>query len=85
MGDILVYVNNECVLGASQAQACLIFQSIGVGELVTLQVCRGYPLLFDPTNKVFPFNLSFSLYSIIFQVLTKVKFSFRKIFLSTKE
>uniref|UniRef100_A0A915PF53 Uncharacterized protein n=1 Tax=Setaria digitata TaxID=48799 RepID=A0A915PF53_9BILA len=52
MGDVLVYVNSECVLGASQAHACLIFQSIGVGELVTLQICRGYPLLFDPTNKI---------------------------------
>ncbi|VDK74891.1 unnamed protein product [Litomosoides sigmodontis] len=52
IGDVLVYVNSECVLGASQAHACLIFQSIGVGELVTLQICRGYPLLFDPTNKI---------------------------------
>ncbi|KAK6109632.1 PDZ domain (Also known as DHR or GLGF) family protein [Brugia pahangi] len=52
MGDVLVYVNSECVLGASQAHACLIFQSIAVGELVTLQICRGYPLLFDPTNKI---------------------------------
>ncbi|MCP9266461.1 Membrane-associated guanylate kinase, WW and PDZ domain-containing protein 3 [Dirofilaria immitis] len=52
MGDVLVYVNSECVLGASQAHACLIFQSIGVGELVTLQICRGYPLLFDPANKI---------------------------------
>ncbi|KAL3981448.1 PDZ domain (Also known as DHR or GLGF) family protein [Acanthocheilonema viteae] len=52
MGDVLVYVNNECVLGASQSHACHIFQSIGVGELVTLQICRGYPLLFDPTNKI---------------------------------
>ncbi|VDK61353.1 unnamed protein product [Onchocerca ochengi] len=52
MGDVLVFVNSECVLGSSQAHACLIFQSIGVGELVTLQICRGYPLLFDPTNKI---------------------------------
>ncbi|VDP13765.1 unnamed protein product, partial [Onchocerca flexuosa] len=52
LGDVLVFVNNECVLGSSQAHACLIFQSIGVGELVTLQICRGYPLLFDPTNKI---------------------------------
>lgn len=62
MGDVLVYVNNECVLGASQTHACLIFQSIGVGDLVTLQICRGYPLLFDPANKVFfPFSSSLSL------------------------
>lgn len=52
MGDVLVYVNNQCVLGATQSQACRIFQSIAVGEMVTLQVCRGYPLILDPTNRV---------------------------------
>ncbi|VDK42073.1 unnamed protein product [Anisakis simplex] len=52
MGDVLVYVNNECVLGATQSHACRIFQAIGVGETVTLQVCRGYPLLLDPANKI---------------------------------
>lgn len=52
MGDVLVYVNNECVLGATQSHACRIFQAINIGESVTLQVCRGYPLMLDPTNKV---------------------------------
>ncbi|KHN86170.1 Membrane-associated guanylate kinase, WW and PDZ domain-containing protein 3 [Toxocara canis] len=56
MGDVLVYVNNECVLGATQSRACRIFQAINVGETVTLQVCRGYPLILDPTNKIITEN-----------------------------
>ncbi|VDN08054.1 unnamed protein product [Thelazia callipaeda] len=51
-GDVLVYVNSECMLGATQAHACLVFQSINVGELVTLQICRGYALHFDPSDKI---------------------------------
>lgn len=51
-GDVLVYVDNECMLGASQDDACRIFRSIPVGETVTIQVCRGYPLMLDPTNRV---------------------------------
>lgn len=56
MGDVLVYVNNECVLGTTQSHACRIFQSISIGETVTLQVCRGYPLLLDPANKIITEN-----------------------------
>lgn len=51
-GDVLVFVNNECVLGATQSHACRIFQSINVGEMVSLRVCRGYQLFIDPCNKV---------------------------------
>lgn len=77
IGDVLVYVNSECVLGASQAHACLIFQSIGVGELVTLQICRGYPLLFDPTNKVLsPFT---SLFFLLFYKF-KYIYDYREMF-----
>lgn len=51
-GDVLVYVNNECMLGASQDDACRVFRSIKVGEFVNIQICRGYPLLLDPLNRV---------------------------------
>ncbi|MFH4979083.1 hypothetical protein AB6A40_005792 [Gnathostoma spinigerum] len=51
-GDVLVYVNDECVLGATQSHACHIFQKINVGEEVQLQICRGYPLLINPSNKI---------------------------------
>lgn len=40
------------MLGATQNDACKIFRMIPVGDYVTIQVCRGYPLLLDPTNKV---------------------------------
>ncbi|KAI6175631.1 hypothetical protein M3Y97_00710600 [Aphelenchoides bicaudatus] len=51
-GDVLVFVDNECILGSSQDEACGLLRSIPPGEPVTLQVCRGYPLVLDPTNKI---------------------------------
>lgn len=36
----------------SQDEACGLLRSIPPGEPVTLQVCRGYPLVLDPTNKI---------------------------------
>uniref|UniRef100_A0A7E4VDH1 WW domain-containing protein n=1 Tax=Panagrellus redivivus TaxID=6233 RepID=A0A7E4VDH1_PANRE len=56
-GDVLVYVNNEMMLGATQDDACQIFRRIPVNDYVTLQVCRGYPLLLDPTNKIITENV----------------------------
>ncbi|XP_061389623.1 membrane-associated guanylate kinase, WW and PDZ domain-containing protein 1, partial [Musca vetustissima] len=50
MGDVLVYVNDTCVLGFSHHEMVNIFQSIMVGDTVTLEVCRGYPLPFDPND-----------------------------------
>jgi hypothetical protein len=41
------------MLGASQEEVCRILRSIPPGEPVTLQVCRGYPLVLDPTNKIY--------------------------------
>jgi len=52
-GDLLVRVNGRVMLGASQDDACAVFKAIPVGEPVDIQVCRGYPLLIDPSNKVF--------------------------------
>ncbi|VDO14626.1 unnamed protein product, partial [Haemonchus placei] len=51
-GDVLVRVNGELLLGASQSDACRIFVNIPVGDPVAIQVCRGYPLLLDPSNRV---------------------------------
>lgn len=51
-GDVLVRVNGENLLGAGQSEACRVFLSIPVGDPVAIQVCRGYPLLIDPTNRV---------------------------------
>jgi C-terminal processing protease CtpA/Prc len=49
-GDVLVYVNETCVLGFTHADMVSMFQSIQSGETVNLEVCRGYPLPFDPDD-----------------------------------
>ncbi|RNA37967.1 Membrane-associated guanylate WW and PDZ domain-containing 2 [Brachionus plicatilis] len=49
-GDVLVYVNNECVLGYTHQDVVEIFQSIPKGNFVDLAVCRGYPLSIDPND-----------------------------------
>ncbi|XP_018322652.1 membrane-associated guanylate kinase, WW and PDZ domain-containing protein 2 isoform X2 [Agrilus planipennis] len=50
MGDVIVYVNDICVLGYTHNQIVRLFQSISVGSTVSLEVCRGYPLPFDPND-----------------------------------
>lgn len=49
-GDVLVYVNDKCVLGYTHHDMVSVFQSISPGETVQLEVCRGYPLPFDPND-----------------------------------
>ncbi|XP_029456894.1 membrane-associated guanylate kinase, WW and PDZ domain-containing protein 1 isoform X4 [Rhinatrema bivittatum] len=49
-GDVIVSVNETCVLGHTHAQVVKIFQSIPIGTSVDLQLCRGYPLPFDPDD-----------------------------------
>ena len=49
-GDVLVYVNETCVLGFTHHDMVTMFQSIASGEAVQLDVCRGYPLPFDPDD-----------------------------------
>ncbi|XP_035704897.1 membrane-associated guanylate kinase, WW and PDZ domain-containing protein 3 isoform X2 [Folsomia candida] len=49
-GDVLVRVNGRCVLGYTHQEMVSIFQSISPGEEVHLEVCRGYPLPFDPSD-----------------------------------
>lgn len=49
-GDILVYVNEKCVLGYTHQDVILLFQAILPGDEVILTVCRGYTLPFDPDD-----------------------------------
>eukprot|EP00096_Caligus_rogercresseyi_P010853 TRINITY_DN407_c1_g1_i1.p1 TRINITY_DN407_c1_g1~~TRINITY_DN407_c1_g1_i1.p1 ORF type:complete len:1337 (-),score=405.78 TRINITY_DN407_c1_g1_i1:791-4801(-) len=49
-GDVLVYVNSTCVLGFTHHDMVTMFQSISTGDIVSLEVCRGYPLPFDPDD-----------------------------------
>ncbi|CAF0897376.1 unnamed protein product [Didymodactylos carnosus] len=58
-GDILVYVNNQNVLGYSHTDVVKIFQSLSIGDAIRLTVCRGYPLAVDfddPTVDVISLN-----------------------------
>lgn len=50
LGDVIVYVNEKCVLGYTHNDMVTVFQSISPGETVYLEVCRGYPLPFDPND-----------------------------------
>ena len=49
-GDVLVYVMDQCVLGYTHHDMVNMFQSIAPGQSVALEVCRGYPLPFDPND-----------------------------------
>ncbi|XP_076333110.1 membrane-associated guanylate kinase, WW and PDZ domain-containing protein 1-like isoform X2 [Tachypleus tridentatus] len=49
-GDVLVYLNDKCVLGLAPEDMVELFQSIPPGSTVHLEVCRGYPLPFDPND-----------------------------------
>ena len=46
--DILVYINDVCVLGTSHKEAVEILKGIPIGHSVDVSVRRGYPMLYDP-------------------------------------
>lgn len=48
IGDVIVYINDICVLGTTHADVVKLFQSVPIGQSVTLVLCRGYPLPYDP-------------------------------------
>lgn len=43
-------VNDQLVLGFTHSDVVSMFQKIKPGERVSLEVCRGYPLAFDPND-----------------------------------
>ncbi len=45
-----MYVMDQCVLGYTHHDMVNMFQSIAPGQAVALEVCRGYPLPFDPND-----------------------------------
>uniref|UniRef100_A0A8C1Q301 Membrane-associated guanylate kinase, WW and PDZ domain-containing protein 1 n=1 Tax=Cyprinus carpio TaxID=7962 RepID=A0A8C1Q301_CYPCA len=49
-GDVIVYINGVCVLGTTHADVVKLFQSVPIGQSVTLVLCRGYPLPYDPED-----------------------------------
>ncbi|KAK3566072.1 hypothetical protein QTP86_025244, partial [Hemibagrus guttatus] len=48
IGDILVYINDTCVLGTSYTEALEMLKVVPVGQSVDLVVRRGYPMLYNP-------------------------------------
>ncbi|XP_049608319.1 membrane-associated guanylate kinase, WW and PDZ domain-containing protein 3 isoform X2 [Syngnathus scovelli] len=46
--DILVYVNDVCVLGVSHKKVVEMLKSVPVGHGVDIAVRRGYPMLYNP-------------------------------------
>ncbi|XP_054608752.1 membrane-associated guanylate kinase, WW and PDZ domain-containing protein 2a isoform X5 [Dunckerocampus dactyliophorus] len=46
-GDVIVYINDVCVLGTTHADVVKLFQSVPIGQSVTLVLCRGYPLPYE--------------------------------------
>ncbi|XP_060571370.1 membrane-associated guanylate kinase, WW and PDZ domain-containing protein 1-like [Ruditapes philippinarum] len=49
-GDVLVRVNGELVLGYTHQDVVQLFQTLQPGDYVELEICRGYPLPFDPDD-----------------------------------
>ncbi|XP_061125240.1 membrane-associated guanylate kinase, WW and PDZ domain-containing protein 2a isoform X1 [Syngnathus typhle] len=47
-GDVIVYINDLCVLGTTHADVVKLFQSVPIGQSVTLVLCRGYSLPYEP-------------------------------------
>lgn len=50
LGDVIVYINDICCLGTTHADVVKLFQSVLIGQSITLVLCRGYPLPFDPED-----------------------------------
>ncbi|XP_055366061.1 membrane-associated guanylate kinase, WW and PDZ domain-containing protein 2 isoform X5 [Betta splendens] len=46
--DILVYINDVCVLGVSHKEVVEMLKSVPVGHRVDVEVRRGYPMLYNP-------------------------------------
>ena len=47
---MIVFVNNTCVLGYTHQDVVSLFQTIPPADTVTLEICRGYSLPFDPDD-----------------------------------
>ncbi|XP_076847631.1 membrane-associated guanylate kinase, WW and PDZ domain-containing protein 3 isoform X4 [Brachyhypopomus gauderio] len=45
--DILVYINDSCVLGTSHKEVVEMLKTVPIGQSVDVVVRRGYPMLYD--------------------------------------
>ncbi|XP_062283682.1 membrane-associated guanylate kinase, WW and PDZ domain-containing protein 2 [Scomber scombrus] len=46
--DLLVYINDACVLGVSHKEVVEMLKTVPVGHSVDVEVRRGYPMLYNP-------------------------------------
>lgn len=46
--DILVYINESCVLGRSHKEVVEMLKSVPMGQSVDVVLRRGYPMLYNP-------------------------------------
>lgn len=46
--DILVYINDSCVLGLSHKEVVEMLKSVPMGHSVDVVLRRGYPMLYNP-------------------------------------
>lgn len=46
--DILVYINDTCVLGRSHKEVVEMLKSVPMGQSVDVVLRRGYPMLYNP-------------------------------------
>uniref|UniRef100_A0A3Q2EA86 Membrane-associated guanylate kinase, WW and PDZ domain-containing protein 3-like n=1 Tax=Cyprinodon variegatus TaxID=28743 RepID=A0A3Q2EA86_CYPVA len=49
--DILVYINDTCVLGMSHKEAVEMLKAVPVGHSIDIEVRRGYPMLYNPDGR----------------------------------
>ncbi|XP_041859206.1 membrane-associated guanylate kinase, WW and PDZ domain-containing protein 3 isoform X2 [Melanotaenia boesemani] len=49
--DILVYINDVCVLGVSHKEVVQMLKSVPVGHSVDIEVRRGYPMLYNSDGR----------------------------------
>ncbi|XP_024914815.1 membrane-associated guanylate kinase, WW and PDZ domain-containing protein 1 [Cynoglossus semilaevis] len=50
-GDIIVYINDVCVLGMSHKEVVELLKSVPIGHSVDVEVRRGYPMLYNPDGR----------------------------------
>lgn len=46
--DILVYINDGCVLGRSHKEVVELLKAVPMGQSVDVVLRRGYPMLYSP-------------------------------------
>lgn len=46
--DILVFINDTCVLGRSHKEVVEVLKSVPMGQSVDVVLRRGYPMLYNP-------------------------------------